>query len=156
MQCSKTAAELLTELEKLQLDSGGGLRQAISKSVRAMRRKNLVKEVQSKLDRYQLILDTRILVELDARSVQQLKDFQSLDQRVQNLAVAVSQGRNKVAQLSLDHGQALRDHIDRRFDHHAQVNHDRRAQQQFKQSLFFAEMFSRLKDVAKAHKETCR
>lgn len=156
MQCSRTAAELLAELEKLQLDPGGGLRQVISKSVRAMRKRNFVKDVQTKLDRYQLVLDTRILVGLNAHSIKQTKDFQSLDQDVRDLVIAVSQGRNTVAQLFVDHGQALRDHIDRRFDHYTQTKHDLKAQQQFKQSLFFPEMFSRQEEVSKAHKGTCR
>ncbi len=148
MQCSRTAAELLAELEKLQLDPGGGLRQVISKSVRAMRKRNFVKDVQTKLDRYQLVLDTH--------SIKQTKDFQSLDQDVRDLVIAVSQGRNTVAQLFVDHGQALRDHIDRRFNHYTQIKHDLKAQQQFEQSLSFFEMFSRQEEVSRAHKGTYR
>ncbi len=156
MQCSRTAAELLAELEKLQLDPGGGLRQVISKSVRAMRKRNFVKDVQTKLDRYQLVLDTRILVGLNVHSIKQTKDFQSLDQGVRDLVIAVSQGRNTVAQLFVDHGQALRDHIDRRFNHYTQIKHDLKAQQQFEQSLSFFEMFSRQEEVSRAHKGTYR
>jgi len=85
-------------------------------------------------------------VGLNAHSIKQTKDFQSLDQGVRDLVIAVSQGRNTVAQLFVDHGQALRDHIDRRF----------KAQQQFEQSLSFFEMFSRQEEVSRAHKGTYR
>ena len=155
-QCSKTAAELLIELEKLQLDSNGGLRQAVSKSVRAMRRKSFIKDIQDKLDRYQSILDARILVGLDAHSIQQTKDFQSLDRGVQDLIVAMSQGHTTVAQLLKNQSQALHDHIDRRFDDHAQTSYDLRTQQQVKESLFFPEMFARQEQIPKAHQGTCR
>ena len=155
-QCSKTAAGLLAELEKLQLDSGEGLGQAIKKSIRALRRKNFVKEIQSNLEKYQQILDTRILVGLNAHSLQQAKDFRALDQGVQDLIVAVSQGRTTVAQLLVNQGQVLRDHIDRRFHQHSQAKTDLEAQQRFKESLFYPEIFSREEEIPRAHQGTCR
>jgi trehalose-6-phosphate synthase len=77
-KCSETAAELLAELQKLQPKSRGGLHQALKKSVLAIRRKDFVKGVQNKLDAYQRILDTRILVRLNGRSIEQMKDFSGL------------------------------------------------------------------------------
>ena len=120
-----------------------------------MRRKTFVKEMQDKLNKYQGILDTRILVRLHAGSIQHTKEFQSLDQNVQALIVAVGQGQNAVAALLADHSHSLRSHIDRRFDDHAQRDLDRRSQQQFKDSLFFPGIFSRQEQIREAHLETC-
>jgi hypothetical protein len=93
-ECSKTADELLEELQKLRLDAQGRLRQAFKKSIRAMRRKDYIKRTQEKLDSYQKILHTRFLLRLDGRSVEQRKDFSTLDQILQDLVVAVNQGPN--------------------------------------------------------------
>ena len=88
-KCSKTAEELLTELAKMRIESGGGRRQAIAKGIRAMRRKKFIADSQQKLETYQRLLDTRILARLNSHSVQQAKDFQSLDHGVKDLAAAL-------------------------------------------------------------------
>jgi hypothetical protein len=156
-KCSETAAELLAELKKLQLDSRGGLRQAFSKSIRAIGRKNFLKQIQDKLDSYQRILDTRILVRLDSNSIRQTKDFDSLDRNVRDLVTAVNEGRATFAQLIADHAQTLHDHIDCRLDAYARSNHDIEVQQQFKDSLFFPEIIiSRQEQIHEPYKGTCR
>ena len=111
-KCSRTAAELLAELKTVQLDSRGGRLQALSKGLRAIRRKHFVEGTQKKLERYQQILDTRILVRLDTRSLQQAEDFQRCDQNVRDLVTALNHCHKTVAQLLAYQGQTLRDRID--------------------------------------------
>jgi hypothetical protein len=155
-KCSETATELQKELSKLQLDSKSDLRRVIRKTFQAMRRKSFIEKVQKELKEYQRILDTRILVKLDAHALQQREDFRNLDQNVRDLAVKMNEGRNTFAQLLADNRQAVLDHIDRGFAKHAQLNADIDAQQQFKKSLFFPEILSRQEQISEAHRGTCR
>ena len=155
-KCSETAAELLAELAKLKLDTRGGLRQTISKSIRAIRKKKFLQDTQSKLERYKAILDTRILVQLSVHSFQQTNDLQCLDQNVREFVAALHQGQTTVVQLLASQGQAVLDHIDQRLDDHAQASRDLQAQQQFKNSLWFPQVFSRRDDITEAHQGTYR
>ena len=150
-KCSSTAVELLTELNKLKLNSREGLSQIIKKSLRATRRAKFVKEVQNKLDKYQRTLDTCILARLDAHLIQDRSDFQSLDQSVRDLVIALNRGHNTVAQLLVD----LRDHVDRKLDDRAEADRDLRAQQQFIDGLFFPEILSRQEQIPEAYRGTC-
>ena len=135
-KCSAIAKELLAELRKLQSEPGDGLLQAIKKGTRAVRRKGAIKEMEKKLGKYQDTLHTRILSKLDAHEVQRSAKFETLDQNVKDLANQYSQGQNAVTQL-LD-SQTIE-----------------RMKQQFKESLFFPEMFARQDDIPKSHKGTC-
>ena len=153
-KCSKTAAELHAELAELKLDTKGGLRQTINKSVRAIRKKKFLQDTQSKLERYKTILDTRILVQLSVDSFQQTNDLQSLDQNVREFVAALRQGQTTVVQLLATQGQAVLDHIDQRLDDHAQASRNLQAQQQFKNSLWFPQVFSRRDDITEAHQGT--
>ena len=153
-KCSETASELLAELAKLKLDTKGSLRQTISKSVRAIRKKNFLQDTQSKLERYKTILDTRILVQLSVDSFQQTNDLQCLDQNVREFVAALRQGQTTVVQLLATQGQAVLDHIDQRLDDHAQASRNLQAQQQFKNSLWFPQVFSRRDDITEAHQGT--
>jgi hypothetical protein len=64
----------------------------------------------------------------------------------------VNQGQNTVAKLLADHGQAICAHIDRQTE----ADRDLRAQQQFKNSLFFPEILARQEQIPEAHRGTCR
>jgi NACHT domain len=147
---------LLSELDKLQLDSRKDLIQAISKSLRAIRRRSFIEKVQKQLEEYRRILDTRILVRLDANSLQQRQDFQSLDQSVRNLVGAMSKGQNTFSQLLADNRQILIDHFDRGLASHAQLKRDSEARLKFKDSLFFPEILARQEQISDAHLGTCR
>ena len=153
-KCSETAAELLAELAKLKSDTKGSLRQTISKSVRAIRKKKFLQDTQSKLERYKTILDTRILVQLSTHSFQQTNDLQCLDQNVREFVAALHQGQTTVVQLLASQGQAVLDHIDQRLDDHAQASRDLQAQQEFKNRLWFPQVFSRRDDITEAHQGT--
>jgi len=154
-KCSTTATALLSELEKLQLKPGTGLVQAFKKTTRAVRRKTIIAEIEKKLEMYQSILNTRILSKLDAHAIQQIEQSRKLDQSVRDLAMALSQGRNTVAQLLDDQAVVIQEHIDRRFDDQAYEEAMQRAQQQFKDSLFFPDIFARQDDIPKSHEGTC-
>ena len=155
-QCSKTAEDLLAELAKARLELGGGRRQAIVKGIRALRRKRFVADSQEKLETYQRVLDTRILVRLNAQSIQQAKNFHDLDQNVKDLATALHEGRNTVEKLLAFQSLEIREHVDRRFNEYAQMDQDLKTQAQFKQSLFFSEIYSRQDNIHTAHEGTCR
>lgn len=155
-ECSVTATALLSELQELQLKPGSSLSQALKKTTRAVRRKSIIIETEKKLERYQSILNTRVLSKLDAHAIQQIEQFETLDQSIRSLATALSQGCNTVAQLLTDQTVIIQEHIDRRFDDQAYVETIQRAQQQFKDSLFFPEIFARQDDIAKSHEGTCR
>ena len=154
--CSKTADELLEEFRKVQLNTQGGLRQTLKKSIRAVRRKDYIEQTQEKLDSYRNILHTRLLLRLDGRVVQQREDFSTLDQILQDLVLAVNRGPNAIEQLLSSNYHFLRDHIDKRFDRLAQINHKSVLQQQFMDSLFFADIFVREEQISEEHRGTCQ
>ena len=154
-KCSVIAKELLTELRKLQAEPGDGLLQAIKKGTRAVRRKSAIKEIEKKLGKYQDVLHTRILSKLDAHAVQQTANFETLDQNVKDLAVQLSQGRNAFDQSLNNQTVTLQTQLDQRFDHQGHVQTNERVKQQFKDSLFFPEMFARQDDIPKSHEGTC-
>ncbi|KAL8827522.1 MAG: hypothetical protein Q9191_003134 [Dirinaria sp. TL-2023a] len=154
-KCSETAAELCSELKKLRLDPQGGLRQSMSKSLRAMQKKKFLTESQEKLDKYQNVLNTRILSKLDTHAIQQIGELQTLDQSVKDLALALSQGFNTVTQLLAIETVPIKQHIDRRFEDQAHSEAIRRVQKQFKDGLFFPEIFARQDDIPKSHEGTC-
>lgn len=154
-ECSATAAALLSELENLQLKPGSSVFQAFKKTTRAVRRKTIIAETEKKLEKYQNILNTRILSKLDAQSIQQIEQSRTVDQSVRDLAIALREGRNTVAQLLADQTVIIQEHVDRRFDDQAYKGAMQRAQQQFKDSLFYPEMFARQDDIPKSHEGTC-
>ena len=155
-ECSATATALLSELQSLQLKPGSSLFQAFRKTTRAVRRKIIIAETEEKLDKYQKILNTRILSKLDAQAILQIDQSRKLDQSVRDLAKALDQGRGTVVQLLADQTVTIQEHVDRRFDDQACEEAMQRAQQQFKDSLFFPEIFARQDDVPKSHEGTCR
>lgn len=118
--------------------------------MRAELRKKFLKETQKKLEKYQSILDTSILSKLDAHAIEQVEQFKILDQSIKNLAIGLSEGRNTFAQLHAEN-VAFREHFDRRTEDQA----IQRAQQQFKDSLFFPEIFARQEEIHNSHKGTC-
>ncbi|KAL8647788.1 MAG: hypothetical protein Q9210_005353 [Variospora velana] len=154
-KCSKLTKDLLEELQKLSLKQTG-LWQAISKTVRAFRQKGSLKEKQDLLEKYQRVLNTRILCRLDARSLQETQDIHSLDQAVRDLATGLQQGHGTVEQLLASHSQELKDYFDSRFESHAQATQNRLTYQRLLESLFFPEIVARQEQIPEAYQETCR
>ncbi|KAL8838532.1 MAG: hypothetical protein Q9170_002112 [Blastenia crenularia] len=154
-KCSKLARDLLEELGKLRPEREG-VREALTKGFRALRRKALLKEKQELLEKYRRILDTRILVRLDARSLKDKQDIKNLDQGVQDLVLAVEQIRSTFKDLVTNEGQQIKDHFDDKFDNHARAQEKRQAHKIFCDSLFFPEIESRQEQVQEAFEGTCR
>ncbi|KAL8765279.1 MAG: hypothetical protein Q9209_007601 [Squamulea sp. 1 TL-2023] len=151
-KCSRTAQELLTELQKLKLDQAGGLRQAIAKSVLSIRRKKLLRE---KLNDLKAILDTRILIRLDTRSLKESQNFEILDHNVRDLAIALEKGLNTLAQLLADQGRRIENCIDAKFDARERPSKAQQARQQFMKRLFFPDILSRQEQIPEAFRGTC-
>ncbi|KAI4274218.1 MAG: hypothetical protein LQ337_004097 [Flavoplaca oasis] len=148
-KCSELGKDLLRELNKLRLEKGR-LRQAILKSVLAHRRKATIKEKQDLLEKYQRMLDTRILRRLDARSLKETQDVRCLDQSVQQLVHQLEQGNNTVAQRLANHKDIL-DRIEGKLDNNPRTT----ANQQLLHSLFFPEIDSREDQIQDASDGTC-
>ncbi|KAL9035737.1 MAG: hypothetical protein Q9180_004696, partial [Flavoplaca navasiana] len=155
-KCSETATEILTELNKLQRDPKGGFRDSVAKGLRSWRKKQFLTETQAKLDSYREILNTRILSKLDYHALQQSESYNKLDQKVQDLAVALSEGRNTYEQVLAAHATDIKAHIDRRFSQKAHEEAKLRYQQRFKESLFYPEINARRDDIVRSHEGTCR
>ena len=121
-----------------------------------MRKKQFLTETQAKLDNYREILNTRILSRLDYHALQQSESYKNLDQKVQDLAVALSEGRNTYEEVLATHTTDIKAHIDRRFNDKADKEAKFRHQQQFKDSLFYPEINARQDNIAISHQGTCR
>ena len=109
---------------------------------------------------YREVLNTRILSKLDYHKLKQIESYNKINQKVQDLAVALSEGRNTYEQL-LDtnlatHTTVVTDHFDRRLDDKAHEEAKLRGWQQFKDSLSFPEINARQDDIAMSHEGTCR
>ena len=63
-KCSSTAKDLVAELEKLKVDERHRKRQSLNKSFKAIWKKNSMEKIQKRLEGYQKLLDSRILVDL--------------------------------------------------------------------------------------------
>ncbi|KAL8885000.1 MAG: hypothetical protein Q9215_007073 [Flavoplaca cf. flavocitrina] len=155
-RCSETATEILTELNKLQRDPKGGFRDSLAKGLRSLRKKQFLAETQAKLDSYREILNMCILSKLDYHALQQSDFYNKLNQKVQDLAVALSEGRNTYEQVLATHNIDIKAHIDRRFNDKADKEAKLRYWQQFKDSLFYTEINARQDNIASSHEGTCR
>ena len=142
-KCSKTAAELLSEISKLKQARGDGFRQVVSKMVRAIRRKKFLAETQNRLESYRDILNIRILSRLDVRTVLHDERFDKLDRTIRNLVVALNEGHNTYAKLIAEQTVTITTHIDRRHDQMNQEEASRRLRDEFIDSLFYPEISSR-------------
>ncbi|KAI4234886.1 MAG: hypothetical protein LQ349_003513 [Xanthoria aureola] len=154
-ECTKVAEDLLVELGKLSLEQSG-LWHALTKSVRIIRRKARLTEKQELLEKYRHVLDTRVLIRLDARSLKDTQDLKSLEQGVQSLALGLEQGHNTVAQLLADGNRQLKEHIDMKFDSHAKATEDRISHTRLLESLFFPDIVAREEQISDAFEGTCR
>ena len=63
-QCSETATQLKTELEKLSIQGQRRKRDALRKAVKGIWKNDDIEDIQRRLERYRRTLDTRILITL--------------------------------------------------------------------------------------------
>ncbi|KAL9593216.1 MAG: hypothetical protein Q9219_007641 [cf. Caloplaca sp. 3 TL-2023] len=153
-KCSRVADDLQTELRKLKLEQSG-LKMAIKKSFRVMRKRESLKAKQDLLGKYKGVLDTRILLRLDTRALRQNQNTLGLDQRIQILAQALEQGHTTVDQLLAHHSRQIQDHIDKKFESFTKVEEENQPYQQFLESLFFPEIESRQEQIPEVFENTC-
>ena len=63
-KCSSTAQELIAELEKMKVDGPHRKRQSLNKSFKAIFKRKEMGKIQKRLEGYEKLLDSRILVDL--------------------------------------------------------------------------------------------
>ena len=133
-----------------------GLRQSIFKGVQASQRKELLKEKQDLLEKYQRVLATHILTKLETRSLKATHDIHLLDRNIQVLIQALDNGQNTVEKLLASHNREIRDHFDNQLESYKRSVTDHAAHRRFLDSLFFSEINSRQEQIPEAFKQTCR
>ena len=155
-KCTKTAAELLSELSRLKQGPGDGLRQVVPKTVRTMHRKKALANTRKKLESYRDNLNTRILSQLDSRAVLHDARFDKLDEMVKHLVVALKEGRNTYAKMITEQTATITTHIDGRHDQMLQEKAHQRLRDEIIESLDYPEISSRFHDIADSHDGTCQ
>ncbi|KAL8680047.1 MAG: hypothetical protein Q9186_003727 [Xanthomendoza sp. 1 TL-2023] len=146
--------DLLAELSKLTTDQGGW-REASKKGFRALRRRQWLKEKQEKLDTFEKVLDTRILVQLNIQSLKDAHQLEHLEGNVKKLALGLENGCNTVEKLLQAQSRQLINHVDRKFDDQERVRANRQRQERFLESLYFPEILSREEQIPDAFEGTC-
>lgn len=63
-QCSETAKELITQLQKLKIQGQPRKRDVIRKTVKVIWKKSAIEDIERRLAQYRRTLDTRILINL--------------------------------------------------------------------------------------------
>ncbi|KAI4124048.1 MAG: hypothetical protein LQ338_005002, partial [Usnochroma carphineum] len=120
-----------------------------------MRRKGVLKEKQELLEKYRRVLDTRILIRLDARALKETQDMQCLDRGVQDLVFAIEKGQNTVEELMVIQSRQIKDHIDSAFKSRTRGSEDAIARQRLLEGLFYPEIVSREEQIPEAFQGTC-
>ncbi|KAL6718673.1 hypothetical protein ACLMJK_002907 [Lecanora helva] len=154
-KCSHIAVQIQAELQRVRTTSKRDLGQSVQRGLRILRRRNQLRDKFKTLEKYQRVLDTRILVRLYSESYQQIKDLRGLEQRVQNLVIAFDQGRTTIKDL-ITNDLTIDSNIDDCLDEQALTKSSPYAQRKFKASLIFPEIFAREEEICDSHEGTCR
>ena len=154
-RCTETADELLEELRKVKLHQGEAWHKNFKKAFRSIFKTTKLDGLGSKLDEYQKLLNTNILTRLNAQDILQSQNLASLSLEVRHLAAGLEQGHKTVAELLPTLSRSFEEHVERNFVIHEQKGAMNKQWEDFKQSLFFPEMFSRQIDIVEPHHETC-
>ena len=94
---------------------------------------------------------------LDLAYIQHSKDFQDLDQKVQDLINIVSQepkGFEELKDLLLDENKKIKENISSGFEEHERRRAEREQHTKMLESLWFAEILVREETIAEAHRKT--
>lgn len=102
-QCSRTATELIGELEKLCTQDRQKKWAALRKAIKVIWKGAAIKDIQKSLEQHRRALDTRILINL-RRHVhlipsEQSSGFKQLDHKLQNLVISVARDQNTFDEL---------------------------------------------------------
>ncbi|KAL9621344.1 MAG: hypothetical protein Q9160_004235 [Pyrenula sp. 1 TL-2023] len=176
LNCHATARELEAELRKLSAIPSGGIRSSLSKSLKSILRNGKLRDIRSRLLAYKDLLDSRILVQLFARSKEvaltQNDQLLKLNSSLQKFISGIAQGFvttdaliQREARYIHDHiaseGKDVRDHMTvignsiskdiRNSTQETDIHNKRNA---LVQSLLYPEMHLRQEQIASAHQNT--
>ncbi|KAM0801883.1 hypothetical protein BDR22DRAFT_790751, partial [Usnea florida] len=157
-ECCKTADELTAELDTLKVSGAHKRRQAVRKLFRSIRRKSVIKEIQVKLDGYQKVLDTRILVNLRClNALQQDSHFNDLDTKVQALIKGLQNQQSSFEQLSKlirEEHESAKKHVTEQFSRHRKDSERAEYRRRYLESLAFPGMRARQELIVKSYDKT--
>ena len=161
IKCSDTAAELVSEIQKLKVGETRKKRQVLGKTIKGILKRNVIEDVQKRLDDYISLLDNRILIDLrkrtDLLSIQQNKRFQDLDQRVQMVITNLAQGPRNFDELKVlvsKESESVKEHITNEFrQQNIALSHENH-RKNFLKSLWFPEIDRRSETIREAHEKT--
>lgn len=94
---------------------------------------------------------------LDLASLQQSKEFQDLDQRLQTLSINLLQGPKgfeKLKELMQEENEGTKEQVSNQFREHEKRLAEEEYRAQLLKSLWFAEIFSREETIVEAHSKT--
>ncbi|KAL8899220.1 MAG: hypothetical protein Q9207_006309 [Kuettlingeria erythrocarpa] len=154
-KCNAIARELHVEISKLKFNNSGR-RRALLKAVQSIRKTRWLKEMQAQLNACSQTLDTLILIKLDTQSLRRSYDFETLDQKVRDLALKIERGSTTTKQLLADQTIQIQQHFDRRFDEREGRTQIDQARERFQASLFFADIEAREDEIVEAFEGTCK
>ncbi|KAL8808792.1 MAG: hypothetical protein Q9200_004023 [Gallowayella weberi] len=155
VKCSSNADDLLAELSKLKIEPGGW-RKVSKKYLQAVKRKQWLKEKQEKMERFEKVLNTRILVRLNTQSLKDAHQLDDLEENVKRLALGLEDGCNTVEKLLQAQSHQFISHVDRKFDDQERMRADRQRQKCFFDSLYFPEIHSHEEQISDAFEGTCK
>ena len=89
-KCSGTASEIRRQIAKLKRDAKRGVLDIVTKTIQSMRKSKFIEEKKKELEGYERVLNTRILIRLDARAIQQTQMFEKLLERMDKLSLDIS------------------------------------------------------------------
>ncbi|MCJ1326580.1 hypothetical protein MMC10_003245 [Thelotrema lepadinum] len=134
-KCSDTASELQKELDELKTP-GGSVHAAMKKTFKAIMKGRKIDQKKKDLSEYQKVLDTRILTRLDTKAVLASQAFETLKNRLLEIDSNIEKSRNQVV-------HTLSERINRTT-----------IEQEFMQSLYFADIFTRQEQILDARKKS--
>ena len=95
--------------------------------------------------------------QLNLESLQQSQNYQTLDQKVQNLVSSISQGSSSFEEVKnaiLNENEKTRKHITESFQEHEKRVAEEEHRTKFLESLWFSEIYSREETIAEVHRKT--
>ncbi|MCJ1332082.1 hypothetical protein MMC10_008774 [Thelotrema lepadinum] len=93
-RCRDTASVIRRQLVKLKKD--GGILDVIKKTIQTMRKNEFIEQKKKELEGYERLLNTRILVRLDTRAVQQMQVFDRLLERMNQLSIGAQDEKSSL------------------------------------------------------------
>ena len=123
------------ELDELKTP-GGSVHAAMKKTFKAIMKGRKIDQKKKDLSEYQKVLDTRILTRLDTKAVLASQAFETLKNRLLEIDSNIEKSRNQVV-------HTLSERINRTT-----------IEQEFMQSLYFADIFTRQEQILDARKKS--